>query len=169
MKRVVLALALVFGVASTAVAQQMVGHINVDELLAVMPETQTAQAEIQKYQTQLEGDAQAMQEEYMTKMQNAQANVDTWTQLRLQKEQEELESMGQRIMAFNQSAQQELQRKQMDLMLPIIEKAQEAVNKVAADNGFTYILDASASKAVVVYLDGGDDIMPLVKAELGIQ
>jgi len=169
MKRVVLALALVFGVASTAVAQQKVGHINVDELLAVMPETQTAQAEIQKYQTQLEGDAQAMQEEYMTKMQNAQANVDTWTQLRLQKEQEELESMGQRIMAFNQSAQQELQRKQMDLMLPIIEKAQEAVNKVAADNGFTYILDASASKAVVVYLDGGDDIMPLVKAELGIQ
>jgi len=169
MKRVVLALALVFGVTSTAVAQQKVGHIKVDELLAVMPETQTAQAEIQKYQTQLEGDAQAMQEEYMTKMQNAQANVDTWTQLRLQKEQEELESMGQRIMAFNQSAQQELQRKQMDLMLPIIEKAQEAVNKVAADNGFTYILDASASKAVVVYLDGGDDIMPLVKAELGIQ
>ena len=54
-------------------------------------------------------------------------------------------------------------------LLPIIEKAQEAVNKVAADNGFTYILDASASKAVVVYLDGGDDIMPLVKAELGIQ
>jgi outer membrane protein len=102
-------------------------------------------------------------------MQNAQANVDTWTQLRLQKEQEELEAMGQRIMAFNQSAQQELQRKQMDLMLPIIEKAQEAVNKVAADNGFAYVLDASASKAVVVYLDGGEDIMPLVKAELGIQ
>jgi Skp family chaperone for outer membrane proteins len=54
-------------------------------------------------------------------------------------------------------------------MLPIIEKAQEAVNKVAADNGFAYVLDASASKAVVVYLDGGEDIMPLVKAELGIQ
>lgn len=169
MKRVLLALALTLGFATTSVAQQKVGHINVDELLAVMPETQAAQAEIQKYQSQLEGDAQAMQEEYMTKMQNAQANVDTWTQLRLQKEQEELEAMGQRIMAFNQSAQQELQRKQMDLMLPIIEKAQEAVNKVAADNGFAYVLDASASKAVVVFLDGGEDIMPLVKAELGIQ
>jgi Skp family chaperone for outer membrane proteins len=83
MKRVLLALALTLGFATTSVAQQKVGHINVDELLAVMPETQSAQAEIQKYQGQLEGDAQAMQEEYMTKMQNAQANVDTWTQLRL--------------------------------------------------------------------------------------
>jgi len=134
MKRVLLALALTIGFAATAVAQQKIGHIDVEELVAVMPETQTANAEIQKYQEQLEGDSQAMQEEYMTKMQNAQANVDTWTQLRLQKEQEELEAMGQRIMQFNQSAQQELQRKQMDLMLPIIEKAQEAINAVAKSN-----------------------------------
>jgi len=102
-------------------------------------------------------------------MQNAQANMDTWTQLRLQKEQEELQGMEQRIMAFNQSAQQELQRKQMDLMLPIIEKAQNAVNKVAEDNGFAYILDASPSKAIVIYLDGGEDVMALVKAELGVK
>ena len=72
-------------------------------------------------------------------------------------------------MQFNQSAQQELQRKQMDLMLPIIEKAQEAINTVAKSNSFTYILDSSAGKAVVVFLENGEDIMPLVKAELGIQ
>ena len=74
--------------------------------------------------------------EYMTKLQNAQANMDTWTELRLQKENEELQTMGQRIQQFNQSAQQELQRKQMDLMLPISEKAQAAVEKVASANGF---------------------------------
>ena len=88
MKRVLLALALTICFAATAVAQQKIGHIDVEELVAVMPETQTANAEIKKYQEQLEGDSKAMQEEYMTKMQNAQANVDTWTQLRLQKEQE---------------------------------------------------------------------------------
>lgn len=169
MKRVLLAIALTLGIATSVSAQQKVGHINVDELLSIMPETKAAEVDIQAYATQLEGDASAMQQEYMTKMQNAQANADTWTQLRLQKEQEELELMGQRIMQFNQSAQQELQLKQRDLMMPIIEKAQEAVNKVAADNGFTYILDASASKGVVIYLDCGENIMPLVKAELGIQ
>ena len=168
MKRVLLAIALTLGFAGTKVAQQKVGHINVDELISVMPEYLSAQAEIEKYAGQLESDATAMQEEYMTKLQNAQANMDTWTELRLQKENEELQTMGQRIQQFNQSAQQELQRKQMDLMLPISEKAQAAVEKVASANGFTYILDASASKAVVIYLDGGEDILPLVKAELGI-
>ena len=169
MKRVLLVLALTTGISATVVAQQKIGHIDVEELVSEMPETQTANAEVQKFQEQLEGDSQAMQEEYMTKMQNAQSNMDTWTQLRLQKEQEELEAMGQRIMQFNQSAQQELQRKQMDLMLPIIEKAQEAINTVAKSNSFTYILDSSAGKAVVVFLENGEDIMPLVKAELGIQ
>ena len=52
MKRVLLALALTLGFATTSVAQQKVGHINVDELLAVMPETQAAQAEIQKSRVQ---------------------------------------------------------------------------------------------------------------------
>ena len=169
MKRVLLVLALTIGISATAVAQQKIGHIDVEKLVSEMPETQTANAEVQKFQEQLEGDSQAMQEEYMTKMQNAQSNMDTWTQLRLQKEQEELEAMGQRIMQFNQSAQQELQRKQMDLMLPIIEKAQEAINTVAKSNSFTYILDSSTGKAVVVFLENGEDIMPLVKAELGIQ
>ena len=112
-----------------------------------MPETQTANAEVQKFQEQLEGDSQAMQEEYMTKMQNAQSNMDTWTQLRLQKEQEELEEWGSVLCNSTKVyIQQELQRKQMDLMLPIIEKAQEAINTVAKSNSFTYILDSSTGK-----------------------
>ncbi len=169
MKRVLLALALTLGIAGNAVAQQKIGHINVDELLSIMPETQAAEKEIQKYASQLDGDSQAMQQEYQTKLMNYQSNRDSWTQLRIQKEEQELQAMGERIMQFNQSAQQDLQSKQMDLMLPIIEKAQESVNKVAEANGFSYILDASPSKAVVIYLEKGEDILPLVKAEMGIQ
>jgi len=30
-------------------------------------------------------------------------------------------------------------------------------------------LDASPSKAIVIYLDGGEDVMALVKAELGVK
>ena len=81
---------------------------------------------------------------------------------------EELEAVNQRIMAFNQSAQQNFSASRW-ILCAYHRESQEAVNKVAADNGFAYVLDASASKAVVVYLDGGEDIMPLVKAELGIR
>jgi hypothetical protein len=38
---------------------------------------------------------------------------------------------------------------------------------VAAEGKFTYIFDTSTG--TVLYSDGGTDIMPLVKAKLGIQ
>ena len=43
MKRVLLAIALTLGFAGTTVAQQKVGHINVDELISVMPEYKAAE------------------------------------------------------------------------------------------------------------------------------
>jgi|SaaInl3SG_22_DNA_1037383.scaffolds.fasta_scaffold00003_177 outer membrane protein len=167
MKKVLLAIALTLGLAGTATAQQKVGHINIQELLAMMPEQKSADDEIQKYAQQLENDLTEMQTEYQTKLQNAQANQANWTQLQLQTKSEELQSLQQRIIEYQQSAQQDIQRKQYDLQVPIIEKIQNAVNSVGKENGFAYIFDVSQGS--VIYTEGGEDVMALVKAELGIK
>jgi len=150
-------------------AQTKLAHLNVDELLGVMPETQAAEAELQKYAGQLQKEMEDMQKEAQAKYQNLIANQNNWTQLRLSKEQEELQSMGQKMEEFQQRAQEELQKKQMDLMRPIIQKAQDAVNAVAKESKFTYVLDSSPSKGVVIFTENGENILPLVKAKLGIK
>ena len=66
------------------------------------------------------------------------------------------------------AAQEDLQNKQVELLTPIIERATTAVQNVAKANKFTYILDASESKAVVIFAQDGEDIMDKVKKELGI-
>ena len=167
MKKVLLAIALTLGLAGTATAQQKVGHINIQELLAMMPEQKSADDEIQKYAQQLENDLTEMQTEYQTKLQNAQTNQANWTQLQLQTKSEELQSLQQRIIEYQQSAQQDIQRKQYDLQVPIIEKIQNAINSVGKENGFAYIFDVSQGS--VIYTEGGEDVMALVKAELGIK
>ena len=167
MKKVLLAIALTLGLAGTATAQQKVGHINIQELLAMMPEQKSADDEIQKYAQQLENDLTEMQTEYQTKLQNAQTNQANWTQLQLQTKSEELQSLQQRIIEYQQSAQQDIQRKQYDLQVPIIEKIQNAINSVGKANGFAYIFDVSQGS--VIYTEGGEDVMALVKAELGIK
>jgi outer membrane protein len=48
----------------------------------------------------------------------------------------------------------------------MIRQVQDAVNEVAAAGGFAYILDISQQD--VLYFDGGTDIMPQVKAKLGL-
>ncbi len=160
--------ALIFAANTQAQAQKL-AHLNVDELLSLMPETKTAEAEIQKYAAQLQKDMQDMQAEAQTKYENLIANQNNWTQLRIAKEQEELQGMGAKMEQYQAQAQQDLQQKQLDLMKPIIEKAQNAVNAVARDKGFSYVLDSSQSKGVVIFAENGEDILPLVKAKLSIQ
>ena len=48
----------------------------------------------------------------------------------------------------------------------MIEKANQAINNVAKENGFTYVFD-TASGSLLVFPDG-DDILPLVKTKLGL-
>ncbi len=169
MKRILLLFAVSASMlaAQTATAQK-IAHINVDELISLMPETQAAESEMQKYAQQLEKDLEEMQTEAQAKYQNLLNNQNNWTQLRITKEQEELEGMAQRIQQYQVQAQQDLQKKQMELMEPIIEKAQNAINGVARDKGYTYVLDSSQSKGVVIYVEKGEDILPLVKAKMGL-
>lgn len=150
-------------------AQSKLAHLNVDELISLMPETQAAEAELQKYAEQLQKEMEDMQKEAQAKYQNLLANQTNWTQLRINKEQEELQSMGRKMEEFQMRAQEDLQNKQMELMRPIIQKAQDAVNAVAKEGKLNYVLDSSPSKGVVIFTEGGENILPLVKAKLGIQ
>lgn len=169
MKKAILALALFVGTASIAFAQQKIGHINADELLQLMPETKKAQTELETYGRQLEKDLTDMETELQNKIDSFRANEKMMTTLARETKTKELQELQMRIQEYSQRAQQDLQQKQVELLTPVIEKATKAVQEVAKENGFSYILDSSPSKAVVVFAENGEDIMPKVKAKLGMQ
>ena len=50
-------------------------------------------------------------------------------------------------------------------MAPILEKARLAIEAVGKKNGFTYVFDASMG---ILLFENGENIMPLVKTELGL-
>jgi outer membrane protein len=80
----------------------------------------------------------------------------------------ELEDLQNRISTFEQTAQQDLQQKRVELFTPVQETALNAVNEVAEENGYTYILDTGMGSVVYTSPDS-KDILPLVKAKLGLQ
>ena len=72
-----------------------------------------------------------------------------------------------RIQEFQGNAEIAMQNKQVELLNPIIEKVQNAVNAVGQEKGFTYILDKTAG--VVVFIgENAIDITADVKAKLGL-
>jgi outer membrane protein len=73
--------------------------------------------------------------------------------------------MQKNIQEFQQTVSQDLQKKSVDMMQPLIEKAKEAIDRVASNMGYDYVLDSSNGGSVIIAK--GKDIMAEVKKELG--
>jgi outer membrane protein len=147
---------------------EKIGHVNADALLQMMPETKEAQKQLETYGRQLEKDLGDMESELQTKISEFRTNEAMMTKLAKESKTQELQQLQQRIQEYGQGAQQDLQEKQVELLTPVIEKATKAVKEVARENGFTYIIDSSPSKGVVIFAENGVDIMPMVKKKLGL-
>ena len=82
--------------------------------------------------------------------------------------EKELNDMQTRTREFQERAQQDYQKKQNELLAPIIDKAKSAIDKVAAAGGFLVVFDTSTGS--LAYFDEATltDVAPAVKKELGI-
>ena len=78
-----------------------------------------------------------------------------------------LEEMQNRIQTFQQNAAQQLQQRGAELMQPVCERIQQAVNAIGKREGYTYILDSSKG-SIVFTGEASNDIESLIREELGI-
>lgn len=143
------------------------GHINSQELLQAMPESDSAQAKVEKITKELQEQLETYQVEFNNKYQDYVAKADSYSEIIKQTKQQELQEMNQRIQQFQQNAEQDLQKRRQEVYKPVLDKANKAVADVAKENGFTYIFDLSAG-TVVFHSESSIDILPLVKQKLGI-
>ena len=163
---IIIAIPLMFGMTGLDAQAQKFGHINSNELLSAMPEREQATAEVEKFAKQLESQLKTMSAEYDTKLQDYQSKEGIMTEPIKQTRLKELLDLEQRIRDFQLTAQQSLQKKETELLTPLIDKAKNAIEEVSKKNGYTYIFDTSVG--VILYFKEGDDIMPLVKKNLGL-
>lgn len=144
------------------------GHINSAELLSLMPERDSAEATIQQYAKELEGELEIMNVEYNNKLNDYIEKQDILTPLVKQTKEQELSEFQSRIQDFTNNAQQDLQQQEAQMIQPIIQKAEKAIKDVAKENGFTYIFDLSRG-AVIYFSEQSEDILPLVIKKLGLE
>lgn len=160
-----LAIAIVLFIGTQVSAQTKVAHIDVQALMTSMPEMKTAQDQMKKIQDTYDKDYKNMVTEYQTKLQKYEQESATAGDALNETRTKEMQDMGNRIQQFQQTAQKELSQKEMDLIKPIMEKAQAAIKKVAKEKGFNYVLDSTTGSGVLVA--DGTDLLADVKKSLG--
>ena len=164
-KTLLLAATLFIAGTSFTQAQTKVAHINTQDLIAAMPAMKTAQGERDKLGKTYEADIKAMVAEYQNKMKLYDSEAATKTAEENQTRMVEVQTMQQNIQQYQGQAQQDMQKKEVDLLKPITEKAKAAILKVAKAQGFNYVLDSTQGGGVI--MAEGKDLLADVKKELG--
>ena len=167
-KAIKLTLAVVLVMGATSLFAQKFGRINTQEIIMAMPETKTMQENMDTFAKELSDNIETMNVEFNTKLQDFQKNYNTFSDAIKEVKEKELNDMQTRTREFQERAQQDYQKKQNELLAPIIDKAKSAIDKVAAAGGFLVVFDTSTGS--LAYFDEATltDVAPAVKKELGI-
>ena len=170
MKKITIIALCVFTTAFAASAQTApkFGHINMQEVVFLMDEMDSARVELEKFSADMQSTYNAMVEELNTKIATYEQMSANWTPSVLSTKEQEIQDLQARLRQYEQNAQRDITALQNQLMGPISQKATEAVNKVGKAKGLIYIFDLSSG--AVTYFDAAQslDLTADVKAELGI-
>jgi len=171
MKKILTIVAVVMGLvmagnSANAQAGGKIGYISLQELIPTMPEYKKADTALNDYQNALGQNFEDMKREYYEKDSSLQSK-DTLklTKAQLEIKRREVSELLVKLQGWQQQAQQLYQQKQQELIAPIQKKALEAVNAVAKEHGYSYVL----SKEALLVSPPAEDMLPLVKAKLGIR
>ena len=109
MKKILkLTLALVFIMGATSASAQKFGRVDLAAIVPNMPEYQTALANLEAYGKDLQEQIEAIQVEFNTKYLEYEKSVSTYSDTTRQMKERELQEMQQRIIDFQQIAQQDM-------------------------------------------------------------
>lgn len=142
-------------------AQSKTAHIDVNDLLAKMPEMTTAKAQLDKLNKTFEAEYKTMVDEYQTKMKKYEGEATTATEAVNETRAKEMQDMGQRIQQYRDTAQKQMQDKEAEIVKPIMDKAKAAIIKVGRAKGYQYVVDSAS-----LILADGPNLMEDVKKEL---
>jgi outer membrane protein len=158
---------LVFGGAASAQSLK-IGYIDSNEIMGLMPESDSAEAKMMKFQQQLENELRVMATELQKKGADYERDIATMSNLIKQSKEKELQDLQTRIQDFRQNAEDEINNKRSELLTPIIDKVKKAIDDVGKEKGYTYILDA-AQGAILYKSANADDATSAVKEKLKLK
>lgn len=154
----------IFGFSTTTNAQK-IGYISADEIIQLMPEAATVQTQLDQYQQSLYQNAQEKQQALNDAIQKFVKDSATMSPSMKEVRRSDLQKQQQDLSGESQKIQDEFGQKRQELSAPIQKKLQTAIEAVAKENGYTYVMP----KEALIVMPPSSDIGPLVIKKLGLK
>ena len=169
LKTVLIAVAFALGVSTAATAQSpKFGHFDMGAFLEMLPEAKEIEKTMDAEQSKIETQLTVLSEDFQRMYKDYQQKASTMSESdRIAKEQE-LQELQQRVVTFRQTAMQDLQKKQQELVQPLVLKVRKAVQEIGATEGFLYIFEQKSQLVLHAGMQS-EDITPLMKKKFGMK
>ncbi len=166
MKKFILLAAVAVSLGFGAQAQQKkTGYVNVQEILASMPEYKRADTAMQKYVQDAQAQLKTMTDELNKKADEFDKGAASMSDPVKAAKQQELVALNGRIQSYQEDMSQKAEAKRNDLLKPIYTKLQTAIKAVGTQGSYDFLLDAQS----ILYAKDSENITSAVKAQLGIK
>lgn len=144
------------------------GHMNLGNLLEMLPDTKKANDDLKVFADKLTAKDDSLTKAFQAAVTTYQTAYQsgTLTPVQAQTREAELQKEQEAIQKFEQDAQQNVAAKREELLKPILTRVDEAIKAVAKANQYMMIFDTSSGS--MLFAAETEDVTALVKKQLGI-
>jgi outer membrane protein len=167
--KIALSAVLFIGFTSALYAQatpSKVCHVASQEVVEAMPESIAAEKKLKDLQKTYTTKISEMDREVKAKFLAAQNEAPTRTKEENERVKAQIQEDQEKLEEYYANSQKSISQKRVDLLKPIYEKVRAAIQKVAREKGFEYVLDSTTGTGIL--LADGYDLTPDVLKELGV-
>ena len=149
----------------TLMAQKF-GHLDSQALIQSLPEAIKVQSELEAQGKIYENALKEMQDELQKKADDYDKQKSTMNDTKKAETENQLQEMYTKIQQTAQDNQQAFNKMQQEKLGPIIQKVRNAIETVAKNGGYVYVMEKAAGQPLYVNETLSKDITAEVKAQL---
>jgi outer membrane protein len=139
--------------------------------LAQMPEAKQVETELTATKTQYDNMYQAKVKDFQAKLADYEKNGATMDAVIKADKEKELQGLQGQIEEFRQTSSTSLQKKQAQLLQPLLKKVEDNMHAAAKENGFAFVFNYDAGQGttpIVLHAPDDANISDLILKRMGV-
>jgi outer membrane protein len=143
----------------SAQAQELrIGYIDPDFILSKMPETAAVEQRLKNFAERKQKELIDEQTKFRQRLEMYQQKQAVISEAAKKKEESELQAMSGKLQEMERNSQIEMQQKQSELMAPLLDQIQKAIDAVSKELKLSYVFNAVTSQGDYIILYASDEM-----------
>lgn len=134
-----------------------IGYVDPQTVMRSMPEMAAVERRLQNYVERQREEFAEKEADFRQQVEEYQQKMAVISDEAKRKEEERLAELNLELQEFQQSFQEEVQERQSSLIEPLLDKIQGAIEEVAQERNFTYVLNTMTNNGDFIILYASDE------------